>query len=1457
MPSITSPQEKEKLRKRLQKLFQRQEYLEESGAGKPNKMKNNKLIKNKQTKEQPIEGQKKQQVKGDKLKQNQAKAITKNLKKQQTVVNKSPMTDDSSKQNGPVKSPKKTASERKNENSTKSPTVEENKVKLKVNKLKNKAQTSPTTKTEKDNTTNSPTLQEIKTKVTKIIKQEKVNKVMNEKSNVKVSPTAKTKNMEKSNNNKNYLKQNSQQKEIETKKITKDNETLKQSPPQKGIEKATISKNTKQLNQNPPQKRNEKVTVNKNKKKLKHEPQQNKIEKEVANKVKNDLKQKPKMVKENVKKTLAESKKKSQQKSQNQQQTPKNNNVETKMNNNQKKKAKKRAATENLFKEEDIISAKKKPKLVNKSKETKENTSKKSNQKKVKKPKDNNITQVSLSSKLENEFDGDSNAEDKFNINGMTGCVMGGDFDSDGEEEDDMEWNYWNQEESSSNDEDDDDISITEINSVDLTPEEAYNGDSQTQLEQYENNESMGSEEEYYDSDEDNYNDYYSDSEDEEEEEEEEDYTDFDENDYEEDEDSYNYSMDSEDDYSSNYNNSSYDFHDVEDDDDYELPKHIPEDLIIHRGTATKHDLRPEHNVSFDSENEDAQIIEIEEKNMVKIINQPKGYEKEELLKLKYEEKSLKALTFHKKEETITRETTITNSDTEDCPKLVPIVDEDGFQLYNPNEETDDDDEGGVEEELEDEEEEEQNYDDESMEEYEQNDDMDDVSLGSEYTEINSDDADSLLSEDINEKYLNRGQEDSESDDSIDENIWNKKHKVDVIDATGYECERKADKTEDHTDFRLNDDIKQIPSLKLYENVDLKTKSSILSTTIINKKVFKMLEDVKEKEDNVLTNESTEETSNIEEQEKEVETDPKQPAAVKEANVEEMQQDVEILEAQEQQATKVTKSTGQSLADYKTKFFNALDSNLVIVLLKDPFYIYGTVRLTLLAGNVQVYGHDLKLNTEVEIFSPRGCSQIEISPSSVRNNKNKENLEQTLKSYEQHFALNDLKSINDNYNHETDAVVLLKRNEVRKKLVQQFKKFMNENVFPNINNINNERPLYNTEYLLRCMINTSVQEQKCLRLPQQWQQINVTNKSRVLLAGGKSVGKSTLLRYLINRVLPQKVLLIDLDIGQPEVFVPQTVSCTVVEQPLLGPGFMLNLQPEISFAVGHTNIALCAHKYMEAVRALIAYCKAQEAYNNIPWIINTMGYNKGFGLELISAIVQELPLTDLIQLQSSKEINNFDSILHAHVLSQVPRIMFSEEGGDKPNYRLHVWQSAVQQESRYQKEWEMSAKDMRYAMLLARLSQALQGHAEWLTDIKPLSASLNDLKIVTLLENTGSISKEELAKSVEANLVYLCHHQDDDKPLKCLGIGVVRAIDFHVQQLYLIPAVPYNQLKQVNCVALGEMPLPTSLFTNQGCRVNNTAPFVYNTIAANASKAIKQIYHRPRKFLSGKHKTLD
>lgn len=72
----------------------------------------------------------------------------------------------------------------------------------------------------------------------------------------------------------------------------------------------------------------------------------------------------------------------------------------------------------------------------------------------------------------------------------------------------------------------------------------------------------------------------------------------------------------------------------------------------------------------------------------------------------------------------------------------------------------------------------------------------------------------------------------------------------------------------------------------------------------------------------------------------------------------------------------------------------------------------------------------------------------------------------------------------------------------------------------------------------------------------------------MMVCGGKGFGKSTMLRYLINsslNLLP-KIVLIDLDIGQPVMNVPNQISCHLVTQPLLGPNFT-QLQPPLWLSI--------------------------------------------------------------------------------------------------------------------------------------------------------------------------------------------------------------------------------------------------------------------------------------------------
>uniref|UniRef100_A0A1B0BE37 Polynucleotide 5'-hydroxyl-kinase NOL9 n=1 Tax=Glossina palpalis gambiensis TaxID=67801 RepID=A0A1B0BE37_9MUSC len=686
--------------------------------------------------------------------------------------------------------------------------------------------------------------------------------------------------------------------------------------------------------------------------------------------------------------------------------------------------------------------------------------------------------------------------------------------------------------------------------------------------------------------------------------------------------------------------------------------------------------------------------------------------------------------------------------------------------------------------------------------------------LGCEIHDISmSDSNDSWISIDINDKYTLRDRKNNNAAKEMEEMC-----SVDVIDASDCACKPKENvtaATEELSGEMCCDDKHQLPADKLSKFTDYNKESTVLITEFV---------------DNASDTSVTEGGSTH--------------ATVSE--------DLNAL-IYNKLAENSAEERNQDLDHFRSIFCNAVMDNLVLVLLKDPFYIYGTIRLTLLTGNIDLYGHTPALYTELEVFSPRGCTIVEISPkgSEMNPNLSKDALIEFLKSYDTKFTTRDLKRLADTYNPKRDAVLLLKPNKESKQIKQQFKKFMEQNVFPNIKTLGIERPLYGSEYRLRCVINTSAPEEKCLRIPKEWQDFKLQSNSRVMIAGGKAVGKSTLLRFLINKFLPHlhNILLIDLDIGQPEIFVPQTVSCTTIKQPLIGPGFLLNLEPDFALAVGHINIVLCPHRYIHSVNDLIKYCLSKQEYCQIPWLINTMGYNKGFALELMSEITQQLMPTDVIQLQARKDINNFDFALFVDVLNNVPKRMFldnyeknAQASPIKP-YVLHLWDSpVVEKENRHQKDWDMSAKDLRYANLLTLV---IFNATYILMDVRILfSAPLHRLKLVNLLENV-SYTREELIKAIEASLVYLCHYREDDTSLECCGVGVVRGIDHQIDQIYLVPATSITCLRRVNCLAIGEMPLPSTMFTYQGPRVKDTAPYVYNTVDANSSKSIK---HFPRRL---------
>lgn len=408
----------------------------------------------------------------------------------------------------------------------------------------------------------------------------------------------------------------------------------------------------------------------------------------------------------------------------------------------------------------------------------------------------------------------------------------------------------------------------------------------------------------------------------------------------------------------------------------------------------------------------------------------------------------------------------------------------------------------------------------------------------------------------------------------------------------------------------------------------------------------------------------------------------------------------------------------------RPRFFNSLNSRQVLLLIKSPLHFHGILNIKLLAGKAEVYGYELKPNEPVTAYSPRGHSFINITPSMPAATDTIENAGKTLEVLRTDFLLSDICEALHQYDPLNDSILLIERGDTGNKAFNMIDKYMKQTVFPNAQAFNSRRPYYSAETILHCQFLLRPRTQ--LVSSSQWMSVSVQPNSRIMVIGGKGVGKSTLVRHLINRNLPKhpRILIIDLDIGQPELFTPQTVSATCLEEPILGPGYMKHRVPDQAFLFGDINVVLSPIKYIKCVLRLIRHCHNKAEYQNIPWIVNTMGYNRGFGLELTVAALKALEPTDLIQINGHRSADNFDRILTSDEVNGFKFNIFQDEvnafGDNKEcRYETHVYGSMARRSGERTNEWDMSAKDLRFAMILAHLGNALIGSSEWITDVKP------------------------------------------------------------------------------------------------------------------------------------------
>lgn len=164
-----------------------------------------------------------------------------------------------------------------------------------------------------------------------------------------------------------------------------------------------------------------------------------------------------------------------------------------------------------------------------------------------------------------------------------------------------------------------------------------------------------------------------------------------------------------------------------------------------------------------------------------------------------------------------------------------------------------------------------------------------------------------------------------------------------------------------------------------------------------------------------------------------------------------------------------------------------------------------------------------------------------------------------------------------------------------------------------------------------------------VKAPEKWEEISsnleINDRSILMFCGGKNNGKSSLVRYLINKYNQEHnsyIIYMDFDPGQPEMTTPGVVSAHIIRstaQPLKSPTYLNVFQHEpIAMAsVGGTNMSVNPQMYIENCRHIYNQVKEYQISQKEkrPIFVNTMGHIRNVGLAMLMDLIKICHPTNL------------------------------------------------------------------------------------------------------------------------------------------------------------------------------------------------------------------------------------
>ncbi|EIE24487.1 hypothetical protein COCSUDRAFT_40871 [Coccomyxa subellipsoidea C-169] len=341
----------------------------------------------------------------------------------------------------------------------------------------------------------------------------------------------------------------------------------------------------------------------------------------------------------------------------------------------------------------------------------------------------------------------------------------------------------------------------------------------------------------------------------------------------------------------------------------------------------------------------------------------------------------------------------------------------------------------------------------------------------------------------------------------------------------------------------------------------------------------------------------------------------------------------------------------------------------------------------------------------------------------------------------------------------------------------------------------------------------------------------------VAVCGAKGTGKSSFGRLLANSLLnntAQSVAWLDADCGQPEftcrVFCAGMVSLTYLDRPVYGLPHMHQRKPDQARFVGHLSAERDPVAYRGAVQELLSWHAAH--HTSAPLVINTCGWIKGLGFDLLADLLQNAGPSHVVLLQTANPRRNLPAEIFwapAGSPAQVPApacVLQLQAVGQLPPAPAAPAQqlpgappapkklSAAETRSLSWLVWAreivgLPTSGIRWeADTLAATAMGLASHT-------PYTVQLSDMTVEVL---HASVAPGQLGYVLNGALVGLCSRAEqaaeapDGRPeTMCLGVGIIRAVDIAAGRAYVLATLDVEAMQQVNVLQVGRLELPPEL----------------------------------------------